>query len=662
MDKEKEALMDHTAFKEKIIKLTALALLMGLLSGCAAEVVPQTTEPSTATETATVPEYTHPADGNADDVTCKGSYIVDAPKGEAIAATMGEAVLTNAELLAWYYLEVSDYRQSGNETAPDFDIPLESQFCPLAEGLTWQQYFLQRALNRWHGARALMMQGDLEKLPTEEFYQPIPSTQEAYMTGMPATRLLYGYNDSFIPNDLHQAYLDEIPTLVEGLNYPAQIDADALAACVEVYNRGYMFFTELCYALEPSAEAVEAYLAEHEADYAGVTGRLVDVRHILLIPKDAEVAADGTVTCSEEAWDAAMKQARDLLGLYHTTWKEATFANIANKNSQDPGSRLNGGLYSGLRQGQLEESLDEWCFDENRSKGDTEIIRSSLGVHVLYFSGSREARYVEAEKAVLTEMAGELVTAAKEKYPMTVDYSAIELAELPFEADVTVSDVLYPDVAHERYPCVPLYIQQDYPFAPYGNYMLASHGCGITTMAMLASYMTDDQLTPPYLAGRYGNYCLESGTDNSLFANTPAQMGFYLVETTREWSKVEEALKNGQMVVSLQYKGYFTRAGHFLVIERFTEDGNVVIRDSNVLNYERLPEHAVDSFDPKLLLPANINFWIYEKKIVTIPACDRCGDPVGEGVPAVLLTDYSCPRCGTSSQRRENYLAFCDGQ
>ena len=653
--------MNHTAFKERIKKLTALVLLMGLLCGCAAEVDPQSTGADSTVET-TVPVYTHPADGNPDDVTCKGSYTVEAPNAEAVAATMGEAELTNAELLAWYWLEVSDYRSAGSEIAPDYDIPLESQFCPLEEGLTWQQYFLQRALNRWHAARALQMQGDLEKLPTEEFYQPIPSTQEAYMTGMPATRLLYGYNDSFIPNDLHQAYLDEIPALVEGMAYPDRIDADAMAACAEVYNRGYMFFTELCYALEPSAEAVETYLAEHEAEFAGVTGKLVDVRHILLIPQGAVVATDGTVTCSEEGWNAAMKQARDLLNQYHTTWKEATFANIANKNSQDPGSRLNGGLYSGLRQGQLEESLDTWCFDDARKKGDTEIIRSSLGVHVLYFSGSREVKYDQAEEAVITQMAGELVTNAKEKYPMTVDYSTIELAEVSFNGAATFSDVLYPDVGHERYPCVPLYIQQDYPFAPYGNYMLSSHGCGITTMAMLASYMADDQLTPPYLAGRYGYYCLETGTDNSLFVNTPPEMGFYLVETTRDWAKVEEALKNGQMVVSLQYKGYFTRAGHFLVIERFTEDGNVVIRDSNVLNYQRLEEHAVDSFDPKLLLPANIKFWIYEKKIVTIPACDRCGDPAGEGVPSALLTDYSCPRCGTSIQRRENYLTFCDGQ
>ena len=653
--------MNHTAFKERIKKMTAAVLLLGMLSGCGTQTDPQNAGADSTAQT-TVPEYTHPADGNPDDVTCKGSYTVDDPAADAVAATVGGAELTNAELLAWYWLEVSDYRSAGNETAPDFDIPLESQFCPLEEGLTWQQYFLQRALNRWHAARALQMQGDLEKLPTEEFYQPIPSTQETYMTGMPATRLLYGYNDSFIPNDLHQAYLDGIPAMVEELDYPGELSAEALAACVETYNRGYMFFTELYYALEPSGEEVTAYLAEHEADYAGITGKLVDVRHILLIPEGAVVAADGTVTCSEEAWNACLKDARGLLNEYHTTWKEATFANIANKNSQDPGSRLNGGLYSGIRQGQLEESLDAWCFDEARQRGDTEIIRSSLGVHVLYFSGSREAKYAQAEEAAITEMAGELVTTAKEKYPMTVDYSAIELKELAFEADVTVSDLLYPDVAHERYPCVPLYIQQDYPFAPYGNYMLASHGCGITTMAMLASYMADDQLTPPYLAGRYGYYCLETGTDNSLFVNTPPEMGFYLVETTRDWAKVEEALKNGQMVVSLQYKGYFTRAGHFLVIERFTEDGNVVIRDSNVLNYQRLPEHAVDSFDPKLLLPANIKYWIYEKKITNIPACDRCGDPAGEGVAEGLLTDYCCPRCGTSIQRRENYLAFCDGQ
>ena len=87
---------------------------------------------------------------------------------------------------------------------------------------------------------------------------------------------------------------------------------------MELYNRGYMYDTALSYYIAPAEEAVEAYFTEHESDYAeaGITrssGKLVDIRHILLIPQVPEdgtgtvtVAPDGTVTCSEELWDACL--------------------------------------------------------------------------------------------------------------------------------------------------------------------------------------------------------------------------------------------------------------------------------------------------------------------------------------------------------------------
>ena len=57
-----------------------------------------------------------------------------------------------------------------------------------------------------------------------------------------------------------------------------------------------MYDTALSYYIAPTEEEVESYFTEHESDYAeaGITrssGKLVDIRHILLIP---QVPEDGT--------------------------------------------------------------------------------------------------------------------------------------------------------------------------------------------------------------------------------------------------------------------------------------------------------------------------------------------------------------------------------
>ena len=49
---------------------------------------------------------------------------------------------------------------------------------------------------------------------------------------------------------------------------------------------------------------------------------------------------------------------------------------------------------------------------------------------------------------------------------------------------------------------------------------------------MLASYMADDELTPPEMCARYGNYSHKNGTDGMIFNYEPAVMGFYLRKKT----------------------------------------------------------------------------------------------------------------------------------
>ena len=682
----------------------ALLLIAGLLSlfGCGEEPEAQTVPEDTGDPAVTTVEATVPADGNPADVTCKGSYTGQG-NGTAVVARIGDAELTNGVLSAYYWAEAAAYRESGKTPAPDFDAPLDTQSCPIDSSVnSWQQYFLKRALTSWHSSQALVLQGQDEGLPKEDAYNPAVLNRDEYLDGIPATRVLYGYSDSFQPNSMHQAYLDEIPDMLDDLvKEKGFADAAELAEkgfgtsaadlerFVETYNRGYMYYTSLSYDITPETEAVEAYFDQNEEAFRekGITrdsGFYVDIRQILLQPtgqvavegqpqvigvepemtqEPVTLEADGTVTCSEKAWTQCQADAEALLNTWRTKTKatDATFADLANKNSKDSASALNGGAYRRIRQGQLMESLDSWCFDPARQAGDTTVIRTEYGCHILYFTGRTEIWYAQAEDGLRSQLERQLLETAMEKYPAQIDYSAIVLPEA--QAVAGAGDVLYPDVAHERFPEVPLYLQQEYQGTMFGGFKLATNGCGITSFSMVASYLSDEEWTPPEMCARYGNYSFSNGTDGTIFINEPPVLGFYLLEKTYEPTDAHQALEEGHLVVSLQHKGYWTRGGHYIVLEKLNEDGTVQVRDSNIYNYGsrgRIPAHFQDKHTWASITNSGSAFWIFAYKVKRIPACSRCGSP--EGMTKGLLQEpYICEKCRPAILRRETYLNGCAG-
>ncbi len=664
-------------------KLTVLLLILAvLLCGCDRN-SPAGTPPeeSVPTTEATVPPTIAP-DGDPNDVTCKGSYT-DRREPDSIVTTSGTWALTNEQLSVWYWAEVAQYRQENHEIAPDFEKPLDTQPCEIDSSVnSWQQYFLKQAISAWHSAQALIQYSETVPLSTEEAYQPNLENHEKYMTGMPATEVLYGYNTYFEPNSMHQTYLDEIPQMLENLarekgyadaEEMAQEAFGASANALELFavssNRGYMYFTHMSHYIEPTAEELDAFCGE--------TGSgediSVDFRQILLVPqnvvekdrsrKDAEpiileeveVAADGTVTCSEEAWAICEEEAQQLLTQWQKKTKhtEATFGEAARKNTMDPGTIVNGGLYQSIRKGQMTKVIDDWCFDPARQAGDTAILRSDYGVHILYFSGSRTISREAAEQEYYRQQQEALIAQAKEAFPIKVTYSAISLTEA--QGAVSAGDILYPDIAHERFPEIPLYLQQDYPKTMYGGFPIRTNGCGITTFAMIASYLADDELTPPEMCARYGRYSHQNGTDGMIFNNESPVLGFYLREKTYDTRLAKAALEEGLVVVSVQHPGYWTRGGHYIACESINEDGLIQVRDSNIYNYSRVPSHKEDGHKWGNITAAGSGYWIFEYKITEIPACSRCGNP--EGVTLSLLnTDYTCEKCEPALLRRTTYL------
>ena len=628
-------------------RMLAAVLAVMLLCGCA----PAGSNGGSVAETTTAQAgATVPADGNPEDVTCKGTYTREGDTA-AVIAQIGDTKLTNEALAVWYWAAAAQYQASGKTPAPDFDAPLDSQPCEVDGTVgSWQQYFLRQALNAWHTAAALNQQSLEVPLNLEPEYQPDPEKYATYMDGMPATKFLYGYNRFYSPNTMHQAYLDSLPDTLKALagekgfaDAAAMAQDDfgttqaALTDMAQLLNRSYMYFTALTYDLtQPELE----YTESADGDY------LVNIKHILL-------KTDGKT--AEEALNEFRKEAKTRLQpLTQTEQKsEAAFKDLAHLYSQDEASALDGGGYSRVKKGELPAELDAWCFDPERKSGDTTAITDDNGVHILYFSGRLDEAAVAAADEALASQEADLLEQARTAYPVEFAYDQIALPE--GKTAVSTSDLLYPDIAHERFPEIPLYLQQDYPGVMFGGFQLRTNGCGITTMAMVASYLSDELLTPPEMCRRYGGYSHRNGTDGMIFVKEPPVMDFYLVEKTYEPAKAWEGLENHYLVVSIQHKGYWTRGGHYIALQEITEDGNVRVRDSNIYNYVRVPAHVNDEHTWASITSAGSGYWIFDYKITRIPGCARCGD---QSESSLVGENFYCRKCAPAVMRRDTYLGI----
>ena len=134
--------------------------------------------------------------------------------------------------------------------------------------------------------------------------------------------------------------------------------------------------------------------------YTGTTDNefpLANVRHILLTPEhsheEGETHADGE-TYSAEELSAAKAKAEELLEQWKTAGgTEDSFAALAEENSTDTGSVDNGGLYENIYPGQMVTAFNDWCFDEARKAGDTGIVETEYGYHIMYYVGDSDMSY-----------------------------------------------------------------------------------------------------------------------------------------------------------------------------------------------------------------------------------------------------------------------------
>lgn len=130
------------------------------------------------------------------------------------------------------------------------------------------------------------------------------------------------------------------------------------------------------------------------------------VRHILVTVARA--------TATEEQLAEAEEKAEGFLALVEGK-DEDTFAALAKEKSEDTGSKPDGGLIEDFSKNQMVKEFEEWAFAEGRKAGDTGIVQSDYGFHVMYYVGNRPAYSVTIEKNLLSERFEAFLEAEREK-------------------------------------------------------------------------------------------------------------------------------------------------------------------------------------------------------------------------------------------------------
>ena len=175
------------------------------------------------------------------------------------------------------------------------------------------------------------------------------------------------------------------------------------------------------------------YVLYKTVDPSADTTPVYSVRHILITPESdddsdsddssSEDSSDSTTTeYTQEQWDAAEQKANEILDEYKSGEQtELAFAELAEENSADTestskgSSGLYGGLCGGVKQGQMVEEFENWSMDSSRKYGDTGIVKSQYGYHIMYFIENTEKYLYDCKSDIQKDKEDEFVTSVKIK-------------------------------------------------------------------------------------------------------------------------------------------------------------------------------------------------------------------------------------------------------
>lgn len=159
---------------------------------------------------------------------------------------------------------------------------------------------------------------------------------------------------------------------------------------------------------------------------------------------------------------------------------------------------------------------------------------------------------------------------------------------------------------------IPLYFQTDYPETRFGDGSVATDGCCVTALAMVATYLTGHEYLPDELA-RYFGGAAENNIVRLEKASETMRLPFSKAENVRQ---TFQALRDGKVAIALMNSAsLFTDTQHFIVLTGLNSDGKIMVNDPYAPNYDRdnLARAFREGFDEGDIMLGYSGAWIYDK-------------------------------------------------
>lgn len=281
----------------------------------------------------------------------------------------GGITMTNGVFAYYYHSAYRSFVSQYSESMPfDPSRPLTRQYYNLDAGYSWQDYFMDQAYSSALAAACLCAEAE------QNGFALTGDALERYRTSVSTlgdTAAKYGYTRSDGTGDI-DAYLGAMFGVgVAEADYYDFLYLSALSQAFAAELKSAYTFTE---------EEIIDFYKNNISNYSSLSISMVpdvNVRHILKIP------ADNMPETIEPIQEYLSDLGMDLIALGNTA---EAFAASAAVESQDAGTRENGGLLEGLYPGALGGELDLWCFDVfGHAPGDLAVVQSNYGVHLVRF-------------------------------------------------------------------------------------------------------------------------------------------------------------------------------------------------------------------------------------------------------------------------------------
>ena len=159
------------------------------------------------------------------------------------------------------------------------------------------------------------------------------------------------------------------------------------------------------------------------------------------------------------------------------------------------------------------------------------------------------------------------------------------------------------------------YFQTDYPNIRFGTGTVANNGCSVTSLAMVATYMTGHAYSPVELARYFGGRA-ENNIARLEMGSEALRLPYKEAEN---WLETYAALETGKLaIVLVDNRTAFTQSQHFLILKEINAAGKIVVYDSYEPNYSKweLKQGFAEGFAPGIILQGYSGGWIYDPDLM----------------------------------------------